>query len=57
MGVIIIGSGGFGKEVLDFLRQKNEKIIGFISNDRGSVSGIPILGGDEILPDLIRQQK
>ena len=55
MESIIIGSGGFAKEVFSFLKEKNKKIKGFISKDIGDVDGIPILGGDEILSELIKK--
>tara|TARA_Y100000310_G_scaffold316318_1_gene367877 strand:- start:12849 stop:13472 length:624 start_codon:yes stop_codon:yes gene_type:complete len=57
MESIIIGAGGFAKEVLGFLQEKNKTIKGFISNEEGDIEGIPILGNDKILPELIKQEK
>ena len=53
--VIGIGAGGHAKVVLDILRLMNEyRVVGLL--DPGcigaSVSGVPVLGGDELLPRL-----
>lgn len=53
--VIGIGAGGHAKVVLDILRLMNEYcVIGLLDpNCVGeSVSGVPVLGGDEMLPCL-----
>lgn len=55
MAVIIIGAGGFAREVYDFLAQEGKKVKGFISNEQGYIHGIPILGGDELLEKLIKE--
>jgi sugar O-acyltransferase (sialic acid O-acetyltransferase NeuD family) len=55
--IIIIGAGGFGREILDtiyFINQNISKyeVIGFIDNkiEKGSlVNGIPVLGSDNDL--------
>jgi UDP-perosamine 4-acetyltransferase len=53
--VIGIGAGGHAKVVLDILRLMNEyRVVGLLDpNCVGeSVGGVPVLGGDELLPRL-----
>lgn len=53
--VVGIGAGGHAKVVLDILRLMNEyRVIGLLDpNCVGeSVGGVPVLGGDELLPRL-----
>lgn len=55
--IVIIGTGGCGREVLFLLEQNNKKneqwnILGFIDNEKvGEVHGYPILGNDKYLKD------
>lgn len=57
--VIIFGSGGHGKTIVDLIRTtKAFHIAGFIDDNKHKgekVMDIPILGGEEILPDLLEQ--
>jgi len=58
--VICIGAGGHAKIVLDaLLSLGSHQVLGLVDADRGlwgkSVLGIPILGGDERLPDYYGQ--
>lgn len=53
--VVGVGAGGHAKVVLDILRLMNEyRVVGLLDpNCVGeSVSGVPVLGGDELLPGL-----
>jgi sugar O-acyltransferase (sialic acid O-acetyltransferase NeuD family) len=62
--IVIFGAGGFGREVLQLIRDINRihrtwNCLGFIVdssfNDRSSIHGLPILGGSEWLannPDV-----
>lgn len=57
--LIIIGAGGFGREVLDLVRDIGGfEVVGFLDHDpalRGAIfDGCPVLGSDEALPDLAR---
>ncbi len=56
--VIIIGSGGHAKVVIDILNiNANYKIIGCISKDppEKHILNIPILGNDDIIPELFQK--
>ncbi|MBN1538085.1 MAG: NeuD/PglB/VioB family sugar acetyltransferase [Anaerolineales bacterium] len=57
--VIIYGSGGHGKTLVDLIRQTdNYRIAGFIDDNRHkgeTVMEIPVLGGVEVLPELASQ--
>jgi sugar O-acyltransferase (sialic acid O-acetyltransferase NeuD family) len=55
--IAIIGAGGFGREVYSIINKADYDIVGFIDNslDQHIELPVPIIGGDEILPDL--QQK
>ena len=51
---IVIGGGGHAKMVLEILRlQRKVRIAGVADPNRAlkSVAGLPVLGGDEVLPD------
>lgn len=57
--LILIGGGGHGESVIDSIRSANEyEIIGILDQklEAGtSISGIPVLGTDELLTDLFHQ--
>ncbi len=60
MNVVIIGAGGHGKVVLEILRLAGRhNVAGFIDADPlrvgEHVSGVPVLGGVNLLPRLRRQ--
>lgn len=46
--VIIIGSGGHARVLLEILRMQKRRVLGFIDNDssKKAVNGLPILGDD-----------
>lgn len=60
--IVIIGNGGFGREVLELIRDINiysrnpYNIIGFLNNDPttwgNNCNGIPILGDESVLDTL-----
>jgi len=61
--VVIVGAGGFGREVCEWLddcieRQPTMRLVGFLDDDRakhGSIChGVPILGGIEWLAEHAR---
>jgi UDP-perosamine 4-acetyltransferase len=55
--VALIGAGGHAKVIIDILRTDDSvEIIGCVSPNPGQVAvlGVPILGGDEIIPELFR---
>lgn len=55
--VIIIGSGGHAKVIIDIIQgMKKYEIIGVASSDKIKriISGVPILGNDSILIDLYK---
>lgn len=58
MKAVIVGAGGFGREVADLARACGFELVGFIDPAvSGEPSpGIPILGGDERLGDLVSRQ-
>jgi sugar O-acyltransferase (sialic acid O-acetyltransferase NeuD family) len=61
MRIVIVGAGGFGREILDTIKFINKveqtyEIVGFIDNviQKGTlVNGIVVLGSDEILQSNI----
>lgn len=57
--LILIGGGGHGESVIDSIRSANEyDIIGILDQmlEAGtSISGVPVLGTDELLSDLCHQ--
>src|SRR5215217_686138 len=53
-GLVVVGSGGHGKDVLDTAIAAGYPIRGFIDNTKPEgtvVNTIPILGGNELLDD------
>jgi len=52
--IVLLGSGGHAKVVLDIVKRMNRyKIIGVVSKDsKTRFCDLPILGNDNILPDL-----
>jgi sugar O-acyltransferase (sialic acid O-acetyltransferase NeuD family) len=55
--IIIIGSGGHAKIILDILEKINKyEIIGVVTEDTmDNFNGYPILGNDEVLSDLLKK--
>jgi sugar O-acyltransferase (sialic acid O-acetyltransferase NeuD family) len=57
--LVVIGGGGHGESVIDSIRSTREfDIIGILDEGKSvgtSVSGILILGGDVLLPELFKQ--
>ncbi len=56
--VVVIGAGGHAKVVVELIRaQGHYEVVGCTDHapDRGNVVGAPILGSDNILPDLYAQ--
>ena len=60
--VLIIGAGGHARSVIDILLQNNEyEVIGCIDNQYccdeicECMSGIPVIGNDDMLPDFLKQ--
>lgn len=55
MRLVIIGAGGHGRVVLDLVRASGVfDVVGFIdpAPRTASIMGVPVLGSDEILPQL-----
>lgn len=54
--VVIVGAGGHGKVVAELLQVLGYNIVGFIDPDppQPYVLGLPVLGGDGLLPSLRR---
>lgn len=59
MNVIVIGAGGHARSVCDVLLSAGEhRIIGLIDTTvKHGFFGLPVLGGDELLPDLYSRDK
>jgi acetyltransferase EpsM len=57
--IIVYGGGGHGKSVIDLLRAlRTYRIIGVVDDGMGSdesVLGVPLLGGAEVLAELVSQ--
>lgn len=57
--IIIYGSGGHGKTLLDLLRLTDHyRILGFVDDRRlkgQKVMDVPVLGGMDVLPELLTQ--
>ncbi len=56
--VVVLGSGGHARVVLSILLSTpGIRVAGIITADSGVeiVGGVPVLGGDECLPDLVRK--
>jgi UDP-perosamine 4-acetyltransferase len=53
--VIVVGAGGHGKVVVSVLLALGAKVEGIVDADRakhgGKVLGVPVIGGDDTLPD------
>lgn len=57
--IIVFGGGGHGKVLLGMLsRMKAYKVLGYVDlRDNGPVLGFKRLGGDEVLPALVKKHK
>lgn len=57
--LVVIGGGGHGESVIDSIRSTKEfDIIGILDEGKSVgtiVSGIPVIGGDVLLPELFKQ--
>lgn len=56
--VVILGAGGYGRLVHDLLVQRGDTSVeGFVDPDAALhgrlVNGVPVLGGEELLPELL----
>ncbi|MEE9304005.1 MAG: NeuD/PglB/VioB family sugar acetyltransferase [Thiotrichaceae bacterium] len=58
INIVVIGGGGHAKVVISVLKKINDyRIYGYVSKENcGDILGIPFLGGDEVLPDLVNSQ-
>jgi len=54
--LVLVGAGGHAKVVLELVRAAGRfNVIGYVDGrGAGSTLGVPILGGDDCLPDLLR---
>jgi sugar O-acyltransferase (sialic acid O-acetyltransferase NeuD family) len=52
--LVIVGAGGHGKAVAETLRSAGHEIVGFVDPNihESHVLGLPVLGGDDLLPSL-----
>lgn len=62
VSVVGLGAGGHAKVVIDILlRAGGYRILGLLDRDQAlwgtSVLGLPVLGGDELLPELVGQTR
>lgn len=57
--IVIIGAGGFGREVYSIINREKYDIVGFIDNnlDEDNILPVPIIGSDEIIPNLKSEHK
>ena len=58
--IVVLGGGGHAKVVVDAISRLDQMdCVGVLDNDPSlwgnGISGVPILGNDDILPDLIEQ--
>jgi len=55
--IVVIGGGGHAKVIVSLLKKRGDyRIVGYTDREnRGAVLGIPWIGGDEVLGELIRQ--
>lgn len=54
--VVLIGGGGHAKVIIDILRYSPQyNIVGICDRNSEGVEGVPVIGTDEILPDLYTQ--
>lgn len=52
--IVVIGGGGHAKILISILNKCGYSVFGYTDNlDRGSVLGVPYLGSDGILPNII----
>jgi sugar O-acyltransferase (sialic acid O-acetyltransferase NeuD family) len=52
--IVVIGGGGHAKVLISTLKKASWEIVGYTDPvDRGVVLGVPYLGTDSILPDLL----
>jgi sugar O-acyltransferase (sialic acid O-acetyltransferase NeuD family) len=59
-GIVILGGGGHARSLIDCLQAAGRRDIhGILTHDRtqwgGDVLGVPVLGGDDLLPQLVAQ--
>ena len=55
--VVVIGGGGHAKVLISVIKKIGLEIAGYTdSQDRGTILGVPYLGDDGVLPDLIRAE-
>lgn len=50
--IVIVGAGGFGKEVKELIKLQDWNFLGWVCNDHPSgerISGFPVLGSDDFL--------
>ena len=60
MKVVIYGASGHGKVVADIVASMNAiELVGFVddhvANQRMTVGRVPVLGGEEALPEILRK--
>ena len=55
--IVVIGGGGHAKVIVSLLKKRGDyRVVGYTDREnRGAVLGIPWIGGDEVLGELIRQ--
>lgn len=53
--VILVGAGGFGREVLNLLYNTNYEVVGFIDKNINKNKKINIIGNDNIIPKLFKK--
>jgi UDP-perosamine 4-acetyltransferase len=52
--VVILGASGHAKVIVDMLQERGEiRLAGCVSRESGDVLGLPWLGDDEVLPQLL----
>lgn len=56
--IVIVGGGGHAKVIAGILKKIDRfEILGYTDKeDHGLLLGLPYLGGDEVLPEVIKQQ-
>jgi len=53
--IVVIGGGGHARVLISILKKIGYNIAGYTDrDDRGVILGIPYLGGDSILPEIVR---
>mgnify|MGYP001437785072 CR=1 FL=1 len=53
--VILVGAGGFGREVLNLLYNTNYEVVGFIDKNIHKNKKINIIGSDNIIQKLFKK--